>query len=477
LPFARTVHGYAITGLGLAPERIWLDDDGTAFGVFDPWFSCVREGWESVIDVVVAAQHELDTLRDQAIAQRLAKRPPAAGLAFTHARVFDAQSKKYLADHAVVVVEGKIAAVGPTKTTKVPAGAEVVDAQNKALYPGFWDMHAHLGRSDGVLDVGSGVTTARDLGNDPDQLDDFKHRFDAGIAIGPRVLRAGFIEGRGPKAASSKITAETEDEAKAAVEFYAARRYEQIKIYNSVKPELVPILARLAHQKNMRVSGHVPVHMRAEEAIRAGYDEINHINMVFLNFFVDKDTDTRTKVRFSLVADKAAGLDPSSKPVVDFVALMLAQKTVLDPTVNAFEHLFTAKVGEIPSNERTVADRLPVQVRRGLLVGGLPMEGGKAETYRASFAAVLKMLKRLHDAGVPLVVGTDAIAGLVFHQEMKLWSQAGIPNADILYAATLGAAKTMRADSISGSISPGKDADLALVDGDPLAKIEDSGAS
>jgi hypothetical protein len=470
----RLIHGYAITGLALAPERIWLDEDGAVFGTFDPIFSCVREGWESVIDTVIERQKALDRVRDLAIAKRLAKRPPAPGFAFTHARVFDPVNKKYVADQTVVVVGDKIAAVGPTKTTKPPEAAEIVDAHDKALFPGFWDMHAHLGRPDGLLDVASGVTTARDVGNDPDRLDDFKKRFDAADAVGPHVLRAGFIEGRGELAASSKVTAETEAEARAAVELYAKRGYEQIKIYNSVKPELVPVITKLAHEKGMRVSGHVPVHMRAEDAIRAGYDEINHINMVFLNFFVDKDTDTRTPLRFSLVAERAAGLDLKSKPVEDFVKLMLAKKTVLDPTLNVWEQTFTARPGEIPPNERTMTDRLPMQVRREFLIGGLPIAEGKYDTYKASFAATLKMNKKLFDSGVPLVVGTDSIAGLSFHQEMKLWSQGGIPNADVLYAATLGAARVMKKDLSTGSIAKGKDADLVLVDGDPLARIEDS---
>ena len=85
-------------------------------------------------------------------------------------------------------------------------------------------MHAHLGTRDGVLDIASGVTTARDVGNDPDKLDDYKKRFDEGVAVGPHVLRMGFVEGRGEKAASSAVTAETPDEARAAVELLRRAR-------------------------------------------------------------------------------------------------------------------------------------------------------------------------------------------------------------------------------------------------------------
>ncbi len=392
-------------------------------------------------------------------------------LAITHARVLDVNKKAWVADRTVIVRDGKIASVGADKP---PKDAMVIDAGGKALLPGFWDMHAHLGPNDGPLDIASGVTTARDLGNDPDELDDMKARFDAGSAIGPRVLRAGFIEGRGEKAAASKVTAETESEALAAVELYAKRGYEQIKIYNSMKKELVPILAKAAHAKKMRVSGHVPVFMRASECVLAGYDEIQHVNMLFLNFLVDDKTDTRTPVRFSLVAENAANFDFGSKQFKDFKKLLLDHKTVIDPTLNAFEGLFTDRQGVMPESVVPIAERLPAQVRRQFLVGGLPVPNGKDKLYRDSFAATQKMVKILHDAGVPVLVGTDSLAGLMFHRELELHVAAGIPAGDVLRYATLGSAKVMGKDKTSGSIEKGKDADLVLIDGDPLANISDA---
>src|SRR5205807_8936185 len=143
-----------------------------------------------------------------------ANRPPAAGLAYTHARVLDVVAGKWLPDHTVVVAGDTIAALGPSATTRVPPGAEVVDLAGKALLPGLWDMHAHLGDPDGALDIASGVTTVRDVGNDPDKLDDFKKRYDEGAAVGPHVFRFGLIEGRNPKAAASFVTAETDAEAR-----------------------------------------------------------------------------------------------------------------------------------------------------------------------------------------------------------------------------------------------------------------------
>ncbi len=467
------VVGYAVSGLALAPELLWMGDDGSFFADVAPWFAVVPEGWEAAIEPLLAERKKIEAKRSADLTQRLAHAPPPVGLAITHARVFDSATKRWRSDHTVVVVNGRIAAIAPSRTAKIPTGAETIDAAGKALVPGLWDMHTHLGPTDGALFIASGVTTVRDLGNDPDVVDDLKKRFDDGSAIGPHLVRGGFIEGRGPNAAASNVTAETEAEALAAVDFYAARGYEQIKIYNSVKPELVPVLAKAAHAKGMRVSGHVPVHMRAEDVVRAGFDEVNHINMLFLNFFIDKETDTRTILRFSIVAEKGAGLDLASKPVKDFFALLREKKTVIDPTLVAFEMLFSDRVGEVGPTLRPVESRLPVLLRRDLRKGGLAVPAGKDQLYKDSFTATQRMVKALWDAGIPIVSGTDELAGLTFARELELYVLAGIPAGDVLNIASIGGARVMRKDKTTGSIDVGKDADFALVDGDPLANIGD----
>jgi hypothetical protein len=372
-----------------------------------------------------------------------------------------------------VFVGDKIRSVGPAKKAQVPAGAEVMDLQGKAVLPGLWDMHAHLGDADGALNLASGVTTVRDVGNDPDRLDERKRSYDDGTAVGPRTIRFGFIEGRNEKAASSKVTAETEDEAKAAVEFYARRGYEGIKIYNSVRPDLVPLLAREAHARGMAVTGHIPVHMLAHEAVAAGYDGIEHINMLFLNFFADHDTDTRTTLRFTLVGDRAASFDLSGKAVSEFIATLKKRRILVDPTVGVFEDLLVAEPGKVTPGVARMVERLPVQAQRSFLKGGLPLTGEQRVTYRASFEKLLEMVRRLRKAGVPLVAGTDWLPGLTLHYELALFVRAGLSPADALRIATIESARAMKLDGRTGSIAAGKDADLFIVDGDPLRRIED----
>ena len=151
--------------------------------------------------------------------------------------------------------------------------------------------------------------------------------------------------------------------------------------------------------------------------------------------------------------------------------LLVDHKTVVDPTLNAFEDMFIGQKGLPSPGYVAVIDRLPAQMRRGFYGGGLPVPPGKEARYRASWAAMLRMVRVLHDAGVRLVAGTDSLAGFGLLRELELWQAAGIPAPDILRAATLEAARVLKHDRDVGTVAAGKLADLVLVDGDPLADV------
>src|SRR4029078_10682500 len=156
----------------------------------------------------------------------------------------------------------------------------------------------------------------------------------------------------------------------------------------------------------LRVSGHIPYGMKAEQAVRQGFDEIQHTNFLFLNFL--DGVDTRTVARITAVGEHAAELDLKSEPVRAFLHLLKEKGTVIDPTVNIYEGLFVGNPGEMTANLAPVAARLPIQVQRGLRVGNTQRTPEMAARYRDSFRAILAMVKALHDTGIPIVAGTDA---------------------------------------------------------------------
>jgi hypothetical protein len=469
---ARTVVHYDITGFGFTPSAIWLDTDSTLFALGGSWFMVIRQGWESSAPELIKIQTAADSVRTARLAATLAHKPKGP-VAFKDADLFDAVTGK-IVPHTTIIVSGdKITAVGPTASTKIPAGAEVIDAAGKTVMPGMWDMHVHAGDDDGLFFLQTGITTVRDLGNDVDESLTRQKRFADGSLMGPRLLLAGLIDGPGPYAGPTKLLVNNADSARAIVRRLAKLGYVQIKLYSSLDTGLVAPIAKEAHSLGLRVSGHIPNGMTATQAVIDGYDEIQHANMLFLNFWADSNYDTRTPARFTPVARRAASLDLGSPTVQAFVALLKAHHTVLDPTVNVFENMFVARKGEIDPGYTVVAARLPSTVRRGLLTGGLPVPDGMDQRYKDSFAAVLRMVKLMHDSGITIVAGTDGFPGFSYDRELELYAQAGIPAAEVLRIATLGAAQVMHLDKTLGSVTVGKFADLIVVDGHPAANISD----
>ena len=129
--------------------------------------------------------------------------------------------------------------------------------------------------------------------------------------------------------------------------------------------------------------------------------------------------------------------------------------------------------GQVAAGFAAVADRMPPLVRRGFLEGGLPVPDGQDARYREAFRAMGRMLMRLRREGIPIVAGTDGLAGFSLPRELELYVEAGIPAPEVLRMATLGAARVARRADRLGSIEKGKLADLIVVDGDPAARIGD----
>ncbi len=455
-------------GLGFEPDPVWLDQNGRMFALISGWLSLVREGHEELVPVLRDIQKERRLARYAGLTKS-ATRLPDGPVLIDNARILDVAGGGTLQANGVVVRDGVIQSLLLPSDPR-PGNVETVDAAGRSLMPGLWDMHTHIDLADGPLQLAAGVTTVRDLANDHEQLTQAIQAFETGI--GPHVFKAGIIDGAGPFAGPTRALVEDADDASRWIQFYADNGYHQIKIYSSTPTALVPAMAAQAHEAGLRVSGHVPAGMWAEDAVRAGFDEIQHINMVFLNFYKDI-VETRNPDRFIKVAERGADLDPSLAPFQEFVRLLLERGTVVDPTVAVFMNLFMHESGQLAPSLQSAKGRLPPQVHRGNLKGGLNVPAGWAERYSASGDRILEVVKALHSAGVPIVAGTDGLAGFTLHAELKYYQQAGIDPMDILRLATLGSAEVMGVSDQVGRIAPGQRADLILVDGRPDQDIAD----
>lgn len=460
---------FAISGLGFGPSYVWLDEDRELFALATGWMGLVPKGWSAVLPQLAGRQRAAEQAHWNALASRLTHTMPEA-YCLKNFAVLDVDAGRIQAGHAVRIENGVITAVGADASIDCD-GLAAIDGNGRTLMPGLWDMHVHIGIGDGPLHIAAGVTRVRDLGNDHDELMNAIERFESGSAIGPHVHRAGFIDAESRFAAPTDNLATSLDEAFGLIELIAAQGYPQVKIYSSIPVDWVAPMAAEIHRRGMRLSGHIPTGMTAAAAVRAGYDEIQHINMLFLNFLAGPDDDTRTPLRFSLVAENGADLDLDSTEVAEFIALLDARDTVVDPTVTIFDDMFRHRSGEISPAYAAIADHLPPNVKRGMRAGRININDANAARYAASADALLGMIRKLHQAGIPLVAGTDALAGFTLHRELELYAQAGISNAEVLRIATIDAARVVGEDAQVGRIAPGYAAELIALDGNPLADI------
>jgi imidazolonepropionase-like amidohydrolase len=466
------VTDFAITGLSFEPQTVWLDDERHLFAIPGTWFAFLREGWEKTNDQLYAIDVNARDERYAHLAKELAKHP-GHPVAIEHVRLFDSENAVMKEDRTVIVSGDRFVSVGPASSAHLSADAERIDGTGKTILPGLFDMHAHAQPLDGILNIASGVTTVRDMGNDIAELQHLQDQWQNGTAIGPRLWKAGFIDGHSPFQAPTGLYADTQAEADAAVNRYADLGYVQIKLYSSLNPAFVPGIVKIAHSRGLRVSGHIPNGITASQFVEHGADEIQHINFIFLNFLASQVKDTRTPERFTAVGTNAAKLDLQSKPVNDFITLLLNHHTTVDVTLATFEGMFTGRPGQVSPDFAPVLTRLPAQVQRGAYSGGLPVTPENDQLYKDSYRAMLAMTKRMYDAGVPIFAGTDAIAGIMLHRELELEVQAGIPPAKSLQIATFDAARLLKQEKDIGSIAEGKLADFVLVEGNPAEHIGD----
>lgn len=466
----KTVHLIGITGFGFSPDFAWYDDDYNFFATDGGgWFGVIPEGWgrehlEQLQDIQKKADNQY--LKD--LAEKLihtSEKP----ILVVNANYVDVISGKLVENQSILVKDGRITKIG----TEIPAGDYTeVDASGKTLIPGLWDMHGHLSKSDGLLNLPAGVTNVRDMGNTHDNIVEIERMSEANEIIGSDVYRSGFMDRESPYAMKMGKTVDSLESAKAAVDWYAENGYPQIKTYSSMEPEWIKPLAEHIHSKGLKLSGHIPAFMTAEEAVNAGFDEIQHINMIFLNF-LGKNIDTRQRLRFTIPGEKAHELDLNSKEVNDFMALLKEKGTVIDPTVSVFRSLLLGEAGKVDPENAAIYEHLPVTVARGFKKAWMDIKPEERDAYNKSADAMVDMVKKLHDSGVTVVPGTDSIAGFTLHRELILYSQGGISNADVLKLATITSAEVVGNEENVGSIEEGKQADLVFIDGNPLEDMND----
>jgi imidazolonepropionase-like amidohydrolase len=382
--------------------------------------------------------------------------------------MFDSIAGRYLPDRTVLIADGKVAAVGAAGSIKAPAGATVIDGRGKTLLPGLWDSHQHVGDDWNLLqNVATGMTNYRSPGSSiEDALSIYKRRA-AGDLLAPDGKISVIIDRKDPLAAQGSLTVSSVAETIAAVDKIKAAGLWGAKFYTSMNPAWIAPGAAEAHRLGLHVHGHVPAGMRPLDAVRAGYDEITHINFIMMQAMPQEVVDkANTAARLEGPAKYGKDVDLDSPAMKAFYAELSKRHTIIDPTLSVWEPLMTSDGTSVSPEYAPFVDIAPPSVARGWKIGGYPLFGGLTRAdFHKSFDKMVGLVSRLHQNGVRIVAGTDGY-GLELVREIELYQQAGLSNAEALQTATIVPARMVGMADRTGSITRGKTADLILVNGD-----------
>lgn len=419
------------------------------------------------------------------------RRLSTAPLAFTRVTVIDVTGGPSKSDMTVVIEGRRIQALGPTGSTAIPTGAEVINASGQFLLPGLWDMHVHiLGDPTWFfpLFIANGVTGVRYMGGTvlPEQWHVLRKRIASGDLLGTRVLAAGpILDGPEPVWPSS-IALSTADEARAAVADLKRRGADFIKVYSLLSREVYFAIADEAKKQSIPFDGHVPLAVGSiAAAAAAGQRAIEHIEHALIGSSTREAEFMRTaqdgvgkgiklshwqELMDSYSAEKAAVL----------YATFVDNGTWYVPTLSVFS-LF--RMADAPTDEAEAKRKYLPPLILDFFADQYKSAGGfeppDEALRRELMQRILGYVGELRQAGIPLLAGTDApishvYPGFTLHDELALFVEAGLTPLEALQTATLNPAKfSGQVDSL-GTVEAGKIADLLLLEANPLEDIRNT---
>ncbi len=401
---------------------------------------------------------------------------PPATVVFTNMTVIPMDRERSLADHTVVVRGDRIIALGPSREVQVPDGATRIDGRGKFLMPGMAEMHAHIPGGNATeadmhralaLFAANGITTIRGMLGEPRHLP-LRAAVAKGEVVGPTVYTSG-VSFNGNTAKSVDVAVKMVQEQKAA-------GYDLLKVHPGVPRDVFDAMAAEANKIGITFSGHVPADVGLERALTAKFRSIDHIDGYF-EYAVTPDAPVDAKTPGFFGANFAAHLDPAR--IAKAVADTKRAGVWIVPTQGLIETFMSMATAEQLSKGPGV-EYMPPQLvaawakqRQAFMA----QPGFNKETNDRFLAERRRLLKALHDSGVDIILGSDAVQtysvpGFSIVNEMGAMVRSGMTPYQVYVTGSRNVARFFNRDSDVGTVAVGRIADLVLVDADPLASVD-----
>ncbi|MEL7187029.1 MAG: amidohydrolase family protein [Pseudomonadota bacterium] len=391
---------------------------------------------------------------------------------FVNVNVVPMTDEFVIGDQTVVVTNGKIVAIGGVDTVPVPEGAVVIDGTDRFLMPGLAEMHAHVTSDDGfdrlaTLFVANGVTTIRGMLGRASHLE-LRDQLAAGKRFGPRLVTSGpSLNGRSVSGAR---------EAARMVREQHAAGYDFIKVHPGLDSAEFEALAAAANELGMPYAGHVPVAAGVRRTLALGMATIDHLDGYFASLL---PADSGSSGGYGGFFDVMLADEISETSI-----RRIAKTTARSGTWNVpTEILVEQVINDTPVAELKSRPEMRYVSAENLRRWGEAKQAGRAEPgFNARTAARAIELRRLlilelHKAGAGLLLGSDApqvfnVPGFSLHRELGVLVAAGLTPYEALRTGTVNVAEFLGTNT--GRIELGRDADLVLLDANPLTDIANS---
>lgn len=343
----------------------------------------------------------------------------------------------------ILIDDGRIQAVLPAGSIAQGIAETSLDGRGKFLIPGLIDMHVHLAsfeaRPEALYDLlASGVTTARDMGSHPQTLNLWRDQIAAGERDGPELIIVGETLNGEEVAAFHHRVASSAD-ASEAIDEMIALGAAQIKVHNSLTADVFEAILMEAEQRSVDVVGHVPAGPGPLHACRLGMDEISHAAALIeaLLWRADASLDLVGAITWL-----------NGREGDELFACMRDQAMAFAPNLSMYREVIAQASPEGAAMTERLVDALG------------------AITHRA------------HRAGVLIIAATDADGGgeyrafgEMLHVELAMLVSSGLSPAEALATATTNPATHLDRQGDIGVIAPGAQADLVILDANPLEDI------
>ncbi|HRP07131.1 MAG TPA: amidohydrolase family protein [Gemmatimonadales bacterium] len=405
---------------------------------------------------------------------------PEPVVAITNVTVIDGTGAAPKPHQTVLIREGRIAAVGPASSTSIPTGARSIDGTGQTLIPGLVGMHDHLfymaagGRNVNAqftstrLYLAGGVTTVRTTGANSAYADiKAKADVDAGRMPGPRIhLTAPYLTGHGNNGDAVMAVAETPEQARRFVDYWADEGATWLKAYTDISRENLGAAIAEAHRRGLKVTGHL-CSVSYREAVALGIDNLEHGLFTASDFATGRGDGQCPADQFM----RAGAAEPGGELWQDVIRTMIDANVAMTGTLAVIEPFVPRR----PTADPRALEAMAPEVREAYMTQRRMIDSTMQGIPEPMFLNAMAFEKAFHDAGGLLAAGVDptgiggALPGYGDQRNYELFIEAGFTPGAAIQVMTLNGARILGVDGELGSIETGKLADLVLLPGDLAA--------